>query len=877
MNRNKKIIINTKLVKIKDLHKSCSWAIRNLKNTLKQNKVFSKTKSTKYKYSSDNIIYLATKDSDLSKILPKNNFLPLDPESFALIPILYLSKKIIIAYGADSRGLVYALTELSDRFLNNTNKNNYFNIKNKIIERPVTKIRSISKCFESNIEDLKWFHNRVMWRKYLSMLVTQRFNRFTLTFGMQYNYPYGNEFITDVYLYLAYPFLVSPKGYNIYAEGLSNKERNKNLQTLKFISSEAVKCGLDFQLALWTQKYDFDKVPNANYQIKKAPKKNYAEYCRDSLSVLLKECPDITGITLRAHVECGIPEGKYQFWKTYFEAFTNAGRVIEIDLHAKGIDNKMINLALKSTTKVNVSPKYISEHMGLPYHQASIRKQEMPPRLKVDSKWTYSEGSRRFQRYSYGDLLREDRKYGVLFRIWPGTQRILLWGDPILAGGYGSLSTFCGSLGVELCEPLSFKGRMGTGIKGGRFNYIDKKLQTKYDWEKYNYTYRVWGRLNYNPKTKPENYQRFMIKNFGKRGLDLTKSLGYASRILPFITLAHGVSASNNSYWPEMYENMSIVHKAPFLPYSYDLKKPSRFGMSTSCDPQLLMSPQELAKSIFNKTGVSRYSPLTMANWLENFSKNANKYIGKYKKILEEKNPSLKRLLVDIIIQASIGQFFAEKIRSACFWEYFLLSGSKIVGEKALVKYIKARDQWQIAADISKEIYLPDLTYGPQSWLRGRWDDRLPAIENDIIEMKSILEEKKTIKSLSNYEINKNLKVMENWNDYQKIKVEHKPPKNFVFNKQIILNCCVKLKKDILGFLHYRHVNQSIKWEKIKLVKNDDNLSAKIPSSYTKTPFPLQYYFEFINKDKSSFSPGLNINLSNQPYYVIRQKELIKH
>ena len=61
-----------------------------------------------------------------------------------------------------------------------------------------------------------------MWRKYLSMLVSQRFNRFTLTFGMQYNYPYGNEFITDVYLYLAYPFLVSPKGYNIYAEGLSD-------------------------------------------------------------------------------------------------------------------------------------------------------------------------------------------------------------------------------------------------------------------------------------------------------------------------------------------------------------------------------------------------------------------------------------------------------------------------------------------------------------------------------------------------------------------------------------------------------------------------------------------------------------------------------
>ena len=869
MGKNMKIIINNKFINIKKLHKSCTWAIKNLKKTVEKNTFFSRNK--KYRNSSDNIIYLATRDSDLSEILPKINILPLKPESFALIPSVYLGKKIIIAYGADSRGLVYALTELSDRFSNNTSKNNNFNIKDRIIETPISKIRSISKCFESNIEDLHWFHDRAMWRKYLSMLVTQKFNRFALTFGMQYNYPYGNEFITDVYLYLAYPFLVSPKGYDIYAEGLPDKERNKNLQTLKFISSEASRCGLDFQLSLWTQRYDFDKVPNANYQIKKIPKENYAEYCRDSLSLLLKECPDITGITLRAHVECGIPEGKYQFWKTYFEAISKAGRVIEIDLHAKGIDNKMINLALKASPKVNVSPKYISEHMGLPYHQASIRKQEMPPKLKVHSKWTYSEGSRRFQRYSYGDLLREDRKYGVLFRIWPGTQRVLLWGDPVLAGGYGKLSTFCDSLGVELCEPLSFKGRMGTGIKGGRFNYLDKKLQTKYDWEKYNYTYRVWGRLNYNPKTKPENYQRFMIKNFGKRGVDLSKSLGHASRILPFITLAHGVSASNNSYWPEMYENMSIVYKAPFLPYSYDLKKPSRFGMSTTCDPQLLMSPQELAKSIYNKKIINRYSPLTMANWLENFSKNAKKYLLTSEEILNEKNPSLKRLLVDIIIQASIGQFFAEKFRSACFWEYYLLSGNKQIGNKALKKYIKARNQWKVAGDISKEIYLPDLTYGPQSWLRGRWDDRLPAIDEDINNMRKILNLNKNKKNLHNNSVIKNLTIMENWKNFQKITIEHISPKIFFQNKKILLNCSIKFNSNYLGYLHYRQVNQSIKWEKIKLNKAAKNFTANIPASYTKTPFPIQYYFEFIDNKISSFAPGFTKNLSNQPYYILRK------
>ena len=75
--------------------------------------------------------------------------------------------------------------------------------------------------------------------------------------------------------------------------------------------------------------------------------------------------------------------------------------------------------------------------MGLPYHQTSIRKQEMPPKHLVDKKWIFSEGKRKFLRYSYGDLLSNKRKFDILFRIWPGTQRILIWGDPDLARGYG--------------------------------------------------------------------------------------------------------------------------------------------------------------------------------------------------------------------------------------------------------------------------------------------------------------------------------------------------------------------------------------------------------------------------------------------------------
>ena len=46
-----------------------------------------------------------------------------------------------------------------------------------------------------------------------------------------------------------------------------------------------------------------------------------------------------------------------------------------------------------------------------------------------------SAGSRSFTRYGYADLMREDRRFDILWRIWPGTQRLLLWGDPVFAAG----------------------------------------------------------------------------------------------------------------------------------------------------------------------------------------------------------------------------------------------------------------------------------------------------------------------------------------------------------------------------------------------------------------------------------------------------------
>ncbi len=48
---------------------------------------------------------------------------------------------------------------------------------------------------------------------------------------------------------------------------------------------------------------------------------------------------------MRVHGESGIPEGSYEFWQTLFEAVKGCGRTVEIDMHAKGVDEKMVGIA----------------------------------------------------------------------------------------------------------------------------------------------------------------------------------------------------------------------------------------------------------------------------------------------------------------------------------------------------------------------------------------------------------------------------------------------------------------------------------------------------------------------------------------------------
>lgn len=790
---------------------------------------------------------------------------PAGAESFRLRPAPVAGRPGLRVAAADARGYVYALTEMADRVRYGSDPIAALTLAAPIDEQPANKIRSIARAFVDDVEDKPWFYDKAFWRDYLTALATQRFNRFSLTLGLGYDFPRD---VTGDYLHFPYPYLLDVPGYEVRVVPLDDSERDRNLETLKFIVEETARRGLDFQLGIWTHAYQWTDSPHAEHHIEGLTPETHAPYCRDALALLLKTCPGIRGVTMRVHGESGIPEGSYDFWQTVFDGIVRAGRPIEIDMHAKGIDSRMIDIGMKTGMPIKVSPKYWAEHMGLGYHQAAIRELEMPrPDDPNDKIFKLSNGSRRFLRYGYGDLFQDGRKYDVLFRMWPGTQRMLLWGDPATAAAFGHASHFCGASGVELCEPLFFKGREGTGLPGGRCGYRDASLRPRQDWEKYAYTYRIWGQLLYNPKAQPEQWRRYLNATFGAAAGPVETSLAHASRVLPMLTTAHQPSASNRGYWVELPANMPMMEGGAPVPYS-DTPTPKRFGTVSALDPQMFLSIEEYTAEIFSGQRSGKYSPIEVAQFFEDSADQSSAALGKAASLAPSRGgPEFRRVEEDVRIQIALARFYAAKLRTGVLFDVYRRTGNSRAHEQAVAYYRRARETWNAMAERARGVYVADLTYGRTPVRRGHWMDRLPAIDQDIAAVEA-----------AHFEANSDagdraaaaISMATGRPSRPVFAGAHRPPRGFEARKAVPLTISFRGDAPSSVLLWYRQVDQAERWKSVKMDASGRTFEASIPAEYTDSRFPLQYYFEARkSNDAAALYPGFGAEFANQPYFVL--------
>lgn len=789
-------------------------------------------------------------------------------ESFAISSTM----DTLVVRGADPRGLAYGLTELADRA-------RYADDPLAAIRRtrvpavtPAARVRGVLRAFSSDVLDLPWFRDCQFWTGYLDELAEQRINRVQLALGMQYNYSHDPD-VRDNYLCFAYPFLIEVPGWEqVRVAGVDATERALNLGALVCASDEAAQRGIHFQLGLWNHAVqpEPEGSPRLRYRISGLPDEQIAEYSAHALRILLAACPGIAGVTFRVHYEGGVPErGHGAFWRTVMSGLAGAGRPLDVDLHAKGVDAELLDAARASGARVIVSGKYWAEHQGLPYHQASVRPLEKARPAGGDRLRGVTQNARRFTRYGYGDFLGEDRGHDVLFRVWPGTQRFLIWADPELFAGYGRLSTIGGALGVELCEPLTFRGRKDTGRDGlPRDLYVDGSLREgRDDWRKYRYEYRLWGRLLYDPDSDPESWQRMLRADFGSGAEYVAAALAAGGKILPLVTVTQSLSASNNFFWPEVFTDMPIARRARSQTYGFDLAEPGTWGSVSPFDPVLFDTADAYTRALLDAAPSGRITPDDVASLLDGFATAARRALdAAHVAVPDPAAPVFRRIAVDVVVEVLLARFFAGKIRAGVGYSLFRATDDPEQLRAGIDAYRAGRDALAEVVSVTEGVYGGNLAFGDRPSEQGHWRDRLAQVDADLAELSKELDEARIRGAHGDGRAAAARRAVRTRRDG----LDHVPPRDFVHGETLPIEATTR-QDGLAVDLHVRHLNQGEEYLVLAMTGDGPQRVAIVPAAYTADRFPLEYFFVVrAGAGREAWTvPGLDPNLSNQPYHVV--------
>ncbi|WP_162940239.1 hypothetical protein [Gryllotalpicola protaetiae] len=795
----------------------------------------------------------------------------LEDEAFG---IAVVGSRIEVTAGG-ARGAGYALTELADvvRHTDGARAAVAALAAVSIAPRgPAALVRGVLRTVASDVLDLGWFRDRDFWTGYLDELATDRINRVQLAFGMQYNYSHDPD-VKDNYLCFAYPFLVDVPGWErVRVGGLAAGERAANLDALRFASDEAARRGIHFQLGLWNHaaQPELEDSPGLRYPISGLEDDETAAYSAEALRLLIDACPGIAGVTFRVHYEGGVPEASHgAFWRTVMSGLRGAGRPLDVDLHAKGVDAELIGIAEEVGAHAVLSAKYWAEHQGLPYHQASVRPLEKARPARDDALRGVTQNERRFTRYGYGDFLAEERAHDLIFRVWPGSQRFLLWADPELFAGYGRLSTIGGALGAELCEPLVFRGRKDTGRDGApRDLYVDESLTLGIDdWKKYRHEYRLWGRLLFDPEAPAETWLRALRPAFGEAAEHVASALSFAGKVLPLVTVTQSLSASNNYFWPEVFTDMPIAgHARSPEAYDFDLEDPGTWGSASPFDPQIFETADDYAVALVSGLPSGRITPDEVAARLLELSASTEAALSAARASAPDlEDPEFRRVEIDATIQAQLGRFFAGKILAGVGYSLFSATGDPEQLADGLKGYRAGRAALAAVVELADGVYAPNLAFGDRPSEQGSWRDRLEQVDRDVAALVTELADARNARR----EVDGSEAASRRKAGSRSGGLEHVPVDGFEHGAPLTITATGEDALDVE--LHFRHLNQGEDWAVAPMLRVGDRLTAVIDAAYTAAPFHLQYFFVLRSEDGAEawLSPGLDRSLANQPYYVL--------
>ncbi len=780
-----------------------------------------------------------------------NQQLPAVAEALTVWKTEVKQKPAWVINGFDDRGLMYGILNVAERITWSTDRKTPLSKVESITEKPDVGTRAVSMYTMNRRYWESRFYDEAHWAAYMDMLAMNRFNSIVVIFG------YENA----GFLAPCYPYFFNVDGFpGIGMEDMTASEQQRNLSALNRMIEMAHERGLEFKVAIWDHIYrggvqaggiseeEFAKQ-SKNHLVQGINAENLSEYTKAALAKFIRVVPGLDGIQLRMHNESGLKRGEEmeRFWTEVFGMIKTTAPGLQIDLRAKELPVKIIQIAADIGLNFTITTKYWMEQMGLPFHPTHINRQNQFDR-----------------RHGYADMLYYPRDYRMHWRMWTGgTQRILLWGDPEYVRRFSKSTHLYDGAGFEINEPLATKME-AQAHDAETFNLLNPLyVYYDYEFERYWHFFQVFGRLAYNPNTSPEIWSREFEKRFGQAGGPIIQeALHKASLILPRIVAA----CSPYSKFPT---TRGWAARQPFgnLP---------EYANAEGSDIQQFASFDTEARLLIEGGETAKRLPSATSLWFEQVHQEVDKLITEAKAAMPDvQNREFISTITDLSILSNLALYHSNRIPAAVSYRIYERTGDPHALDDAITYEGKAVEAWRKIVSSAGDVYAPDLMMGIREadyrninhHLSGHWKDEISYLETGLEQLHA---QRSSFKEPGQARIAPAYKAAPDINYQAVFQIQHQAVRTAPLDQAIKISANVTAPAGVRWVrLRYRSVNQHLDYQTLPMVADagSDNYQVSVPADQIDTRFDLMYFIEVMDNDgHGRIYPDLDVEA---PYVIV--------
>jgi hypothetical protein len=749
------------------------------------------------------------------------------------------NKTLWVISGSDDRGLMYGLLDVASRIGWSTGSNAIFNRVKETTEHADVKERAVVIYTMNRAYWESRFYDEAYWAKYLDMMAEDRLNMLEVGFGFE----------NGGFLAPAYPYFFNVDAYpDVRMGNITPAQQQKNLDAFNRLIQMCHDRGIGFRVGFWDHIYrggyqsNKDMPDQLNSQVQGVTPENMIAYTQVALAKFIDLVPHLDGILFRAHDESGLKKGEQlSFWKAVFDMLKNKAPQLVVDLHAKEVSDTIVHEGQDRGLTIRMSTKYWMEQMGLPFHPTHTN------RLTDNN----------YRRHSYGDMLNYAEHYKVFYRIWGGTTRVLLWGDPEYARRFAASTHVHDGAGFGVNEPLTTK--MHAQPHDAKPFDLLKPAYRYYDYEFQRYWnfYSVFGRTGYNPNTSAEIWDENFRQHFGARAGPLVQQAMYrASWVLPRIVAScfplFGFPIASG--WAEK-QHMGTL---------------AEYAATTPSDVQQFASFDEEAKLLQEHGETAKILPSRNSLWFKRVSDTISQLVMKAC-AAAGKSPGkeFNSTVTDLQILGNLALYHSRRIPAAVSYRLFQNTQDMAALDDAIRYEADAIAAWKQIVEAAGDRYADNLMMGPKKrTLVGSWKQEFSDLQSEFAKLQEL---RKNYHQPDSAKQTAHFKAAENI-DYSKLfQFTHTHPLTATARHPLT----VRIKATTAGGvkwvrLLYRNVDQYKEFKTLPMSPTADMgvYEAVIPGNDITQQWDLMYLVEVMDtSNHGTIYPDLD---KQTPYVVVR-------